>query len=295
MINHQWLDTFVVLVEEGHFTRTAERLYMTQPGVSQHLKKLEQQVGVCLLNRVGKGFELTLAGERLYHHGLGSAAGAAGPGRVAARRSTGARSLSVCLFGDPGDAPLFAAAGHSTTISRPDGFPGGGAQPADPRGGAGQPVDLGIVTEPPVSPLIDEQFLGAQPLCLVVPGALAENMPTFSELVALGFIDHPDGEHYARQLLGANYSDQFRDCRQLRKTGFVNQLSQILLPVASGLGFAILPEMAVRHSPYRQQVAIVPLPHTVDERLFLIQKKHRRLPVRYQRFVAVIGEELAGA
>ncbi|MRY60822.1 LysR family transcriptional regulator, partial [Parabacteroides distasonis] len=42
MINPLWLNTFKTLVEVGHFTQTAEKLYMTQPGVSQHIKKLEQ-------------------------------------------------------------------------------------------------------------------------------------------------------------------------------------------------------------------------------------------------------------
>lgn len=31
MLNPKWLETFSTLVETGSFTRTAERLYMTQP------------------------------------------------------------------------------------------------------------------------------------------------------------------------------------------------------------------------------------------------------------------------
>lgn len=45
MINTSWLRTFCTLVEVGHFTRTAERLHMTQSGVSQHIHKLEEQLG----------------------------------------------------------------------------------------------------------------------------------------------------------------------------------------------------------------------------------------------------------
>ena len=69
MINTQWLQTFITLVEVGHFTQTAEKLFMTQPGVSQHIKKLEQDVGMPLLQRIGKSFELTVAGEKLYRYG----------------------------------------------------------------------------------------------------------------------------------------------------------------------------------------------------------------------------------
>ena len=45
MLNATWLNTFTTLCEVGHFTRTAELLGMTQPGVSQHLHKLASQVG----------------------------------------------------------------------------------------------------------------------------------------------------------------------------------------------------------------------------------------------------------
>ncbi len=51
MINPLWLNTFRTLVKVGHFTQTAEKLYMTQPGVSQHIKKLEQACHCDLLSR----------------------------------------------------------------------------------------------------------------------------------------------------------------------------------------------------------------------------------------------------
>lgn len=63
-LNSQWLKSFTVLCEEGHFTRAAERLNMTQPGMSQHIAKLEQQLGTALIERDTPGFVLTDAGEK---------------------------------------------------------------------------------------------------------------------------------------------------------------------------------------------------------------------------------------
>ena len=64
VINSQWLRTFITLVELKHYSQTADKLCMTQPGVSQHIKKLEAQMGARLLNRIGKKFELTEAGSQ---------------------------------------------------------------------------------------------------------------------------------------------------------------------------------------------------------------------------------------
>ena len=70
MLNATWLNTFTKLCETGHFTRAARRLNMTQPGVSQHLRKLENQVGHKLVTQQGKSFTLTPAGEAVFQLGL---------------------------------------------------------------------------------------------------------------------------------------------------------------------------------------------------------------------------------
>ncbi|MGY0583116.1 MAG: LysR family transcriptional regulator, partial [Paraglaciecola chathamensis] len=51
MINPIWLKTFCTLVDLGHFTKTADVLFMTQSGVSQQIKKLEEQLATPLLIR----------------------------------------------------------------------------------------------------------------------------------------------------------------------------------------------------------------------------------------------------
>ena len=51
MLNPNWLKTFVTLIDTGHFTKTAEKLFMTEPGVSQHISKLEKACGHALIHR----------------------------------------------------------------------------------------------------------------------------------------------------------------------------------------------------------------------------------------------------
>ena len=47
------------------FSRAAETLHMTQPGVSMHIKELETEVGLPLFERVGKKLFVTEAGQEL--------------------------------------------------------------------------------------------------------------------------------------------------------------------------------------------------------------------------------------
>ncbi|MBS4154671.1 LysR family transcriptional regulator [Cobetia sp. MC34] len=64
MLQPQWLRTFRTLVSVGNFTRTAERLDLTQAAVSQHVRQLETRLGTLLIRHPRK-IELTPAGHAL--------------------------------------------------------------------------------------------------------------------------------------------------------------------------------------------------------------------------------------
>lgn len=56
------LRCFVVLAEELHFARAAERLHLSQPALSQTIKQIEHATGLRLLNRTTRRVELTAEG-----------------------------------------------------------------------------------------------------------------------------------------------------------------------------------------------------------------------------------------
>jgi len=64
------LRSLVALVESDFsVSRAAARLHLVQPAVSQHLKRLEQELGTRLIQRRGKRLlGLTEAGERVLGH-----------------------------------------------------------------------------------------------------------------------------------------------------------------------------------------------------------------------------------
>ena len=63
--NPDWrlLRYFSIIAEEGSMRRAAERLFMTQPPLSRHMKRLEETLGVALFTRHSKGLTLTSQGQ----------------------------------------------------------------------------------------------------------------------------------------------------------------------------------------------------------------------------------------
>jgi DNA-binding transcriptional LysR family regulator len=56
------LEYFVAVAEEGGFTRAAERVHISQPGVSAQVRQLERELGAPLFDRSARSAELTPAG-----------------------------------------------------------------------------------------------------------------------------------------------------------------------------------------------------------------------------------------
>src|SRR5690606_18795712 len=65
MLNTRLLKCFAVVAEELHFGRAARRLFMTQPPLSQNIRRLEAIIGVPLLLRNTRSVRLTAAGSEL--------------------------------------------------------------------------------------------------------------------------------------------------------------------------------------------------------------------------------------
>ncbi|MCX5813766.1 MAG: LysR family transcriptional regulator, partial [Proteobacteria bacterium] len=65
-INLQHIISFYYVAKEKSFSEAAEKLFVTQPAVTQQIRALEVQYGVKLVNIKKKRVFLTKAGERLF-------------------------------------------------------------------------------------------------------------------------------------------------------------------------------------------------------------------------------------
>jgi len=62
------LQYFIKTAEVLHFTKAAELCFVTQSGLSQQIKKLEEELGLPLFKRIGKKVQLTEAGSVFLIH-----------------------------------------------------------------------------------------------------------------------------------------------------------------------------------------------------------------------------------
>ncbi|MGX9883911.1 LysR family transcriptional regulator [Streptomyces sp. NPDC002276] len=112
---------FVAVAEELHFTRAAEKLYVSQPALSKQIRALERQLGAELFRRDRQGVTLTAAGAALLPYAervlVLWAEGAAALAEVsAAERST----LVVGMSTSPGRGGLLPAIRSRFTAARPE-------------------------------------------------------------------------------------------------------------------------------------------------------------------------------
>jgi DNA-binding transcriptional LysR family regulator len=66
MLNLYQLQSFVTVISEGSMTGAADKLFLTQPAISQQIRNLEEELGVELLVRGVRQIRPTLQGEVLY-------------------------------------------------------------------------------------------------------------------------------------------------------------------------------------------------------------------------------------
>ncbi|MDN3226041.1 LysR family transcriptional regulator [Kocuria rhizophila] len=123
----RWVEDFLVVVETGHVGRAAEALGVSQPPLSQTIRKLETAVGEELFVRHARGVSLTPAGEAFLPlaHDLVSAqrraltlgndiAERASAVRVWVPRSLPAAWISACLLDNVDTFPQAEWAGASS-------------------------------------------------------------------------------------------------------------------------------------------------------------------------------------
>ncbi|MFD0367274.1 LysR substrate-binding domain-containing protein [Streptomyces sp. NPDC127114] len=111
---------FLAVAEELHFTRAAERLYVSQPALSKQIRALERQLGAPLFDRDRHGVRLTDVGTALLPHARAVlAAWDEAEGAVRAAREEARGTLVVGMSTSPGRGGLLPAIRSRFTEAHP--------------------------------------------------------------------------------------------------------------------------------------------------------------------------------
>ena len=242
------LESFVTVANLGGMSRAAVHLQMAQPSVSRQIALLEKELGQRLLERHGRGVQLTEAGRVL--------AGHARQMLEQSRRARdelqdlGARVAGRCVVGLP--PRLALAHAPALVMAFRERFPGAAITVLEALSVslresliAGH-MDLALLFDPAPTPLLRYEALRRERLCLVAPAG--SRLPAVVSLPALAHypLILPSEPNSIRRLLE----------RQLRPRGItlevlaeVGAVQTTLALVARGAGCTIVPQSALQLGP----------------------------------------------
>jgi DNA-binding transcriptional LysR family regulator len=236
---------FVTIVEEGGFSRAAERLHVSQPPLSIQIRKLESELGVQLLERSNRGVLLTAAG-RAFHEDARALLASMEQARTRARQvdrgDIGTLAVGFVSIADYGILPPALKAFRA-------GFPAVEVQlhelttDAQVRELRADRLDLGIALAPLDEPDLTFRGILREELVLAAPAnhpaAQGDAPLDLRTLARCGFIVPP------REIATGLYDLVIRRCHA---SGFAPQITQharqmqtVISLVASGMGVALVP------------------------------------------------------
>ncbi|MEG5549306.1 LysR family transcriptional regulator [Enterobacter wuhouensis] len=276
-LNLVHLATFRLAIRRGSFSAAADALGISQPAVSLQIRQLEQFLQTRLVERTGRGINATAAGQALLAHGE----------RIEqavdeAIRSVSAFSHEVCgtitlgtgatacihllpplLQRLRGDYPLLRVAvttGNTLDIVR---------AVEENR------LDMGLVTLPAggraldVTPVMDEEF--------VFIASLAQR-ETFSGLTPESLQTQPliafESGSGTRTLIDAWFEAGGFTIAPVMQLGSIEAIKRM---VRAGLGYSIVPRMAVKQASDREGLDVQSLTPVLQRKLAVVMRQDRVL------------------
>ncbi|ODS83015.1 MULTISPECIES: LysR substrate-binding domain-containing protein [unclassified Devosia] len=257
MITLRQMQYAVALAETGHFGRAAERSHVTQPGLSQQIRQLEELCGGALFDRLGKSVRLTPLGREFVER--------ARPileqteallSFVSGQRGTPARPLRLGVI--PTVAPyllphVFPALqrelpelSFTVSESRTDALLDGLADGS---------LDLALIASEPRTggPRLTAASLFADEFVLATgAGDQAEDPMPLAEIDSDRVLLLDEGHCFRDQAIAACALDP----DAARRTFAATSLSTIVEFVANGQGITLLPEIALKKEATGNRIRI---------------------------------------
>jgi len=287
------LQAFLAVVEEGSFSRAAQRLHRTQPAVSQTIRKLEEDLGEALFDRSSRHGHLTDAGAvlREYAEKLLNLRGEV-RAALTELRSAGRGKLSIAAneFTSLYLLPLLHEFRRACPMVRVSVTRSLASRVSEAV--LNHSVELGMLSFEPEDPALRSVVVATDELAFVVhprhPLAGAKKAG-IRELGAQSFVAHHVPSPHRAKVLAA-----FRRHKTpLNMDVELPTLEAIRKFVAMGNGVALVPAVCVQGELARGELVRVPVPELQFERkIRIVHRKKATLSHAAQAFLKV-AEALA--
>ncbi|ANZ07214.1 TPA: LysR family transcriptional regulator [Raoultella ornithinolytica] len=271
------LATFRLVVQRGSFSAAADVLGLSQPAVSLQVRQLEQFLQTRLIERTGRGIKATAAGMALLAHGDNI------------ERAVSAAVLSVSEFNREISGAITLGTGATACIhllppvlqqlrqAHPlltVGVTTGNTLDIV-RAVEENRLDLGLVTLPAhgrnlaIDPLVDEEFVfifacGQDALPLELTPEVLQALPLIAFEAGSG----------TRELIDGWFRASGRDISPVMQLGSIEAIKRM---VRAGLGYSIVPRMAVAHHDDRQGLRVQSLTPLLHRQLGVVMRQDKIL------------------
>jgi LysR family nitrogen assimilation transcriptional regulator len=280
MMNSQHLEYFCKVAEFGSFSRAAIFLGINQSALSRHVRNLEQDLGILLFYRNGRGVVLTDFGERL----LARAGRALEEIALAKQDAVNARTESIASV-VIGMTPtvgrlLIQPLARELTTAFPniklrfmEGFSGHLLEWLD----AGR-LDVAVLYQGWAGGRLHAERLIAEKLCLV-SSRMAKKLKTKTPTAELQNVSLilPSAPHGLRRLVDLAAADQKLSLKIVIEA---DSFESILSLVKDNLGSTVLPACAIQDELSRQQLQASLLVKPEVMRTLILATPTNRPPVR---------------
>ncbi|MGV2101599.1 LysR family transcriptional regulator [Rhizobium sp. 21-4511-3d] len=288
MLNLEQLAAFVSVVELGSFTAAADRAGVTQPAVSLQIKLLEQRLGVRLIERAGRRAQPSPAGAELLPHArriIGECAatleamapykdGAAGRVRIGSGGTASIHLLPRAIAAAKkrmSGLEITVKIGNTDEILR------------DIEANA---LDLAVVTLPAsgrsleVEPFYEDELLAVAPRGSDMP----EGGPDAAFLQQKVMMLYDGGN--TRETTDGWFADAGLKAEPVMEFGSVEAIKEL---VAAGLGWSILPSLALRRDR-AGYLATSPVKPRLVRQLGIVMRRDKHLTRGLREVVKCLRE-----
>jgi DNA-binding transcriptional LysR family regulator len=290
------LEIFAKVAELGSFSRAAEALFLTQPTISEHVRALEDELGVQLLDRLGRGATPTRAGQLLLGYARRMLA-LSREAHQALERFQGRMSGELVVGGStiPGEYVLPALIGQFKA-KYPDisiSLLIGSTRQVSDWLDEGR-VEVGIVGARPASRTLEAKELMADELVVVVPSThpwATRRATTLADLQKESMVVRERGSG-SREAVEHALHEAGVSLTELRVVGEMGSTQAVKQAVRAGVGIALISRRAVEDECRAGLLACVKVKDLKIARAFhLVTHRDRTRSPLAQAFVEFIESQ----